>query len=343
MSLEVIKFVAGAGKTTESQKYMRNNENGIYLAFNNKVVDSLKSKGFLCKTIDSLFVSYIIPKMISLIPLISKGCKITYKSIDELSPNLLGVSRIKIDVDGSIYNNSSKTLFSLYMDNNELYKMNYTPNLIFIKFIFGKTNLILTDSIRNDLCTFLIANFSDKIIKLLESRFSFIIIDEAQDLSDFREAFSKLLANSNIKLIVLGDDNQNINGGGEWFHTLKPDKIMNHSYRCPEPNCKWIRENMGIEIYGENIEGAVIIISLENIKELDDGKRTLLYQLRSKSINNIVDDWKGNKYTIKSAKGLTIDTDIVIIGKTLNVKNMYTAVTRTTRKVYLTPKIKFKQ
>ena len=36
------------------------------------------------------------------------------------------------------------------------------------------------------------------------------------------------------------------------------------------------------------------------------------------------------------AKEMTIDADIVIIGKSLNIKNYYTAITRTTKKVYST-------
>lgn len=56
MNSKVIKFVAGAGKTTYSEEYMSKNKNGIYLAFNNSVVDELKNKGYLCKTIDALFL-----------------------------------------------------------------------------------------------------------------------------------------------------------------------------------------------------------------------------------------------------------------------------------------------
>lgn len=51
MNSQVVKFVAGAGKTTFSENYMKDNKNGLYLAFNNSVVDELKNKGYLCKTV----------------------------------------------------------------------------------------------------------------------------------------------------------------------------------------------------------------------------------------------------------------------------------------------------
>ena len=35
------------------------NQNGIYLAFNNRVVDEIRNKGFLCKTIDSLLIVFL--------------------------------------------------------------------------------------------------------------------------------------------------------------------------------------------------------------------------------------------------------------------------------------------
>lgn len=56
--------------------------------------------------------------------------------------------------------------------------------------------------------------------------------------------------------------------------------------------------------------------------------RTLLYSQKSGKNIDIINNWKGNKSTIRSAKGSTIECDIVIIGDKLNYKNLYTAITR---------------
>ena len=106
MNSKVIKFVAGAGKTTYSEEYLKNNKNGIYLAFNNSVVNELKDKGYLCKTIDSLFFNYIIPKFTSIIPLIANGATINYINSNNEKSFQRGAANIKIEKDGSIYNRS---------------------------------------------------------------------------------------------------------------------------------------------------------------------------------------------------------------------------------------------
>ena len=49
---------------------------------------------------------------------------------------------------------------------------------------------------------------------------------------------------------------------------------------------------------------------------------------------DLINNWKGIKMTIKSAKGSTIKNDIVLIGKTLNKKSFYVALTRTTKNAF---------
>ena len=100
MNSEIIKVVAGGGKTTESEKIMLSQTNGLYLAFNNEVVEEMRLKGFVCKTIDSLFSSYIIPKFTSLIPIIGNGSKVAYIDIENLPPKLKGIGNICIYEDG---------------------------------------------------------------------------------------------------------------------------------------------------------------------------------------------------------------------------------------------------
>ena len=189
---------------------------------------------------------------------------------------------------------------------------------------------------RGELSQYIIKRYPDKVIDFLDKRFSYIIIDEAQDLKFYREEFSKILYNSNLKLIILGDDNQNINGGGDWFQNLKPDLIENNTFRCSENICKWIRDNLHIEIFGVEKEGEYIRINNSNVLQYDDGNRVLLYHSNAGSNREIINNWRGTKQTIKKAKGSTIENDIVIIGGSLSVKNLYTAITRTTKNCYST-------
>lgn len=337
MNSEVIKFVAGGGKTTFSQNYLEKYKNGLYLAFNNSVVDDLKKKGYLSRTIDSLFVSYIIPKLIALIPIASINSDIRYINSSQLKPNLMGVANIKVDDNGIFYNQKKKIAnVNLYTSNTDLHEMKSLPNITFLKYIFNKNALYLTDVLRTGISSFLLEKHSDKVLELLQKRFNYIIIDEAQDLSGFREKFAKILYNSTIKLILLGDVNQNINGGGRWFESLKPTEIKNVSYRSSENVCAWIRKNLKIDIYGTDVEAFVKVINKEQILDYNDGIRYLLYNANVKSMNKIIDEWKGPAFTIKSVKGSTIDEDIVIIGNSLNDKNYYTALTRTNKGVYTT-------
>lgn len=339
MSSKVIKFVAGAGKTTLSCEYMKAHKRGLYLAFNNDVVNMVSNRGFLSRTIDSFFQSYLIPKLTSIIPLIGANKKISYVNSDNLRTYLKGISNIKIALDGSLYNQTKKTAISLSNTNKQLHSMGDFPNSTFLKYIFDRDELRLTDELRAELSDYLIENYPDLIIDLIDSRFSYIIIDEAQDLKGYRERFAKLIYYSNINLIILGDENQNINNGGDWFESLSADEIQNISHRCPEPNCKWIRDNLQIDIYGNDNCSQITLIKWEEITKLDDGNRTLLYAQNAGKNKEIISAWHGAKMTIKSAKGLTMDNDVVIIGTTLSKRNLYTAITRTRRNVYFTIKV----
>lgn len=338
MNSKVIKLVAGAGKTTYSIEYLKAHPNGLYLAFNNSVVDAVSARGFAARTIDSLFQSYIMPKLTAIIPIIAKEVQIKYLDTKKLTGYLSGVGNIHITSDGRILNRTKDTGISLETTNKQIYSMDFT-NSLFIRKIFEMDCLNLTDSLRAEFSDFLIANYGPKIVHFIEQRFSYVIIDEAQDLSGFRENFAKLLFDSPIDLIVLGDDKQNINNGGEWFENLEPNEIKNKSFRCPEENCKWIRENLDIDICSDIPGGGYFSITFSDAMSYDDGRRTLLYNAKhGKAITEIVNGWTGPKNTIKGAKGETIDSDIVIIGKELNDKSLYTAITRTRRCVFSTIK-----
>ena len=151
MNSQVIKFVAGAGKTTFSENYMEENKNGLYLAFNNSVVDELKNRGYLCKTIDSLFASFIIPKLTCTIPIIANGAKINYFADESAMGYQRGRANIKIHEDGKLYNKSSDTYINLNMSNSCIHGKRYFKNSAFIKSIFGKDSLNLNDQLRGEL------------------------------------------------------------------------------------------------------------------------------------------------------------------------------------------------
>lgn len=338
MNSNVIKFVAGGGKTTYSVNYLNSNPRGLYLAFTNSVIDEIGNKGYMAKTIDSLFSSFIIPKLCALVPIINSSSIITFVDSSNLHKDLLNVSNIRIKPDGKIFNKNSFTGVDVNLENDNLLSCSYFPNKRAISYIFSQNELRLTHLLREDLSNYLIKSFPKQIISLLENRFSYIIIDEAQDLHGYREEFAKLIYDSNIQLIILGDDNQNINNGGEWFESLVAGEDSNNkSYRCPEDNCRWIRENLNIQIYGTSNKGGIIKKKYEDILELDDSYKVLLYAAKQgKKNTEIINNWKGIKYTIKSAKGMTIDRDIVVIGKQMNPKLIYTSFTRTTKNVYTT-------
>ncbi len=340
MNSQVIKFVAGGGKTTYSKKYLKENQNGLYLAFTNSVIDDINKKGYLSKTFDSFFTSFIIPKFCCIIPIISSCSKVTFVDNNKLPTYLKNVSNLKIDENGKIYNGKNIVRMDLKDDNILLHTKNWFPNSTALKFVFDKNKLRLTHILRDGLCEYIIKNFPTQLIELLKDRFDYIIIDEAQDLNGYRKSFAELLYNSDLKLILLGDDNQNINNGSKWFEGLKPNKVENTSYRCPETNCEWIRNNLKIDIYGNSNKSSFNIINYNEVEFYNDGKKFLLYFSNTNKNKKIIENWRGPKDTIKSAKGSTIDEDIVIIGNKINNKNLYTAITRTTKSVFSTVKIK---
>lgn len=334
-SKRVIKCAAGSGKTTDSIKFMKSNKNGLYLAFNNKVVNEISNAGYLGLTIDSLFFSYILPKMLTFIPLAAncKGVVLNQEATRE-SIQKKNARNIKFNPDGTIKNQTSVVNATLNDTVASIAARNF-PNRGALKYIFNN-ELHVTYDQAGALGGFLINKYPEQILWILRSRFDYIIIDEAQDLqSGFREDFAKLLYDNDFPVRLLGDSNQNINSGGKWFTQLKPDEEKNQSYRCPEGICKWIRQVVGVDIYGKDSDGIVCKVTVDAIKDLDNGKRTLLYYTKRNN-NEYIDNWSGEIYTIKKAKGLTIDQDIVILANDLKTNNLYTAMTRTTSNVYMT-------
>lgn len=331
MNSRVINFVAGGGKTTYSRDYMLNHNGGIYIAFTNSVVNDMRDAGLLSLTISSLFSSFILPKMLSHIPLIASGSKIIYSD-----DKILGCITIK--EDGRLFNGSAENMaVSLNTQNEDLHKMNTPGNSLFhLKKIFGPNSTSLNHQQRDSLSWFLLEKYPEKILSIISSRFDYVIIDEAQDIKKgFMQKFAELLYDSDIELILIGDPYQNVNGGSDWFEKLKlADEVKTQSHRCPDGICSWIRENLHIEIYGNGSSGSCEEIKHEDVFTHDDGTKPLLYCQNNNFSKRYIEKWRGPKSTIKSIKGSTINSDVVIIGKTMSAKNLYTAITRTTKNAY---------
>ncbi|MDO4729361.1 MAG: UvrD-helicase domain-containing protein [Bacteroidota bacterium] len=337
MNSKVIKYVAGGGKTTYSRELLKNNPRGLYLTYNNSVKDDLLGEGYLAMTLDSFLTGFIIPKAISKIPLIPDGVSIV---LNENKGFKSGSKNVSIREDGSLYNRSRHINdVSLNTQYEDFVRMSHFTNKDFLRIIFQPDKLNIGHGQRDGLANFIIANHKEYIIDVVKKRFAYIIIDEAQDIKIEKEPLVEMFRGSNVPTIILGDENQNINGGSEWFSKLQATYNKNESYRCGEGVCEWIRDNLEIEIIGHSGESSYNEIKYNEALELDDGKRVLLYKAASgKQVKNILSAWRGPRSTIQTAKGRTIEEDVVIIGDSLNRRFLYTAVTRTRKAVYSTVK-----
>lgn len=335
MNSEVIKYVAGGGKTTYSRQLLRENPRGLYLTYNNAVKDEISSEGFLALTIDAFLTGFIIPKAVSKIPLIPEGVKIV---LSKEGGYRAGCRNITIRNDGSVWN-GSKIIKSvnLYTEYDSFLAKGNFPNKKFLNMIFTPDSLSISHQQRDQLASFAIINFKQYILDIIRQRFSYIIIDEAQDIKLPKEPLVEALWASDIPTIILGDENQNINNGSEWFSGLEATKSELKSYRCGEGLCRWIRGNLKIDINGVEKETSYTTISFNQLDDLNDGERVLLYKAKKGSaIKDALSRWRGPSRTIQNAKGATIDQDVVIIGKTMNKRFLYTAITRTRGNVYST-------
>lgn len=340
MSFYKVSFAAGGGKTTEAEKYLREHTGGLYLAFNKKVVSDLELKGFLSKTFDSLFQNYIIPKCISFLPCISKTSSIQYidDNVKQKQNIFKGVCSLSIDDDGNILYRKNKTGAKL-SDSNFSIKVRFNNNQKYFSLIhaaFGYKKTMITDELRKGIMIFLLKKHKQKVVELIKRRFNFVIIDEAQDIKNHIELFTKALINSDYNVILFGDSNQNINQGSTYFEELKSNEVKNESFRCSESVCSVIRKKIGIEIYGTSDHGVFRKINLEDVLSYNDGNRVLLYKAHAPYNLHIIKEWVGESYTIQEAKGMTICKEIVIIAKKLNKKFLYTAITRGKSNVFST-------
>ena len=335
MNSEVIKYVAGGGKTTYSRGLLKDNSRGLYLTYNNSVKDELLCEGYLAMTLDSFLTGFIIPKVIPKIPLIPDGVNI---KLNEVAGYGSGSRNISINHDGTLHNQSLRIdNVSLYTQYNTFSSMPNFTNKQFLEIIFQKDTLNLSHEQRDGLANFIIANHKDYVVDIIRRRFAYIIIDEAQDIKTPKEPLVEMLRSSNIPTIILGDENQNINGGSEWFSGLQATKSETLSYRCGDGLCGWIRDNLEVDITGSDRESSYNKIKYTQVLDFDDGTRFLLYKsANGQKIKGILSTWNGPKSTIQGAKGSTIEEDVIIIGDSMSRRFLYTAATRTRKSVYST-------
>lgn len=335
MDSEVIKYVAGGGKTTYSRGLLKDNVRGLYLTYNNAVKDEILGEGYLAMTLDSFLVGFIIPKAISKIPLIPDGAKV---SLNESTDYRSGSKNISIDKNGLLYNQTKIIKdVNLYTRFEDFIGMSNFTNKFFLDMIFKQNELNTSYQQRDQLANFIIHNHKDYLLDMIKCRFEYIIIDEAQDIKSLKEPLVEMLRTSDIPTIILGDEHQNINGGSEWFSKLESTKSETNTHRCGDGICKWIRDSLNIDINGSSEESSYNVIKYDQLASIDDGKKVLLYKGASgDKMKNAISAWSGPRRTIQNAKGSTIDQDIVIIGNTMNKRLLYTAITRTTQSVYST-------
>ncbi|MDO4871699.1 MAG: UvrD-helicase domain-containing protein [Candidatus Saccharibacteria bacterium] len=335
MNSQVIKYVAGGGKTTYSRGLLKDNSRGLYLTYNNSVKDELLCEGHLAMTLDSFLTGFIIPKAIPKIPLIPDGVKI---KLNETTGYESGSRNISINPDGTLCNQSKRIDgISLCTQYDTFSSMPNFTNIKFLKIIFQKDILCLSHEQRDELANFIITNYKEYIIDIIRRRFAYIIIDEAQDIKVPKESLVEMLRNSGVPTIILGDENQNINNGSEWFSNLQATNSKTLSRRCGDGVCGWIRDNLGISITGHDRESSYNKIKYTQVLDFDDGKRFLLYKsANGKNIKSILSVWNGPKSTIQGTKGSTIEEDVIIIGDSMSRRFLYTAVTRTRKSVYST-------
>ena len=335
MNSEAIKYVAGGGKTTYSRGLLKDNSRGLYLTYNNSVKDELLCEGYLAMTLDSFLTGFIIPKAIPKIPLIPDGVRITLNDITGYGS---GSKNISINHDGALYNQSKRIdNISLYTQYSTFSSMPNFASKSFLEIIFQKDTLCLSHKQRDELTNFIITKHKDYMVDIIRRRFAYIIIDEAQDVKTPKEPLVEMLRSSNIPTIILGDENQNINGGSEWFSGLQATKSETLSYRCGDGLCGWIRDNLEVDITGNDRESSYNKIKYTQVLDFDDGNRFLLYKsANGQKIKGILSTWNGPKSTIQGAKGSTIEEDVIIIGDSMSRRFLYTAATRTRKSVYST-------
>ena len=258
----VVKAVAGSGKTTtivEAAKYIPSGAPAVFLAFNKKIADELRMRlpaGIDAMTLNSLGYRAVKSKF----PRAQVDADKVRKIIKKLRP-IESISEGReyepkwyvSDIGGLVAKAKAHGLVPYESLNGELATMERWAELADFygviselpeDVLFEAAQKVLEANVRDtDTIDFDDQLYFTVIMNIAVSKYTWIIVDEAQDLSYINREMLKKFRAANGKVIAVGDDAQAIYGfRGADSSSL--DKIVEEfgaevlplsiSYRCPK-------------------------------------------------------------------------------------------------------------
>ncbi len=226
--------------------------------------------------------------------------------------------------------------------------------LFFFRETVGKSKLAydITDKKLNVTDPFAICLILAKMGCNLTPKYSFLFIDEAQDLSPVEYDVLKMV-NDNAKFNVFGDLEQNITpwrAVGNWDILGFKTYTLNRNYRNTNQIVNYVSENLGVDMKPIGFDGDdVVRITLGNIGRFLGNKKGLraiicsenrLEDFAKKSYNLLrvtgrISKSKVNVMTVYESKGLEF-TAVVVADKDLTENEKYIAYTRALRDLAVT-------
>lgn len=217
-----IQACAGSGKTSTLREIALANPNAkfLYLAFNKAIVTESSSKfpkNVIVKTIHSLAYSYMKDKFGNF----NVANKLTVFYLNNI-----------MEFEGGYKDTSlAIKLFDDFLKSNKTFN-DYFPNKELIKFLFEATlerKLPITHN-------FYLKIYEMANDKKLDSKYDFILLDEAQDTN---EVMLSVFLKNNCKKILVGDTFQNIygfNNSINAFEIIRADynTTLSKSFRCKQ-------------------------------------------------------------------------------------------------------------
>lgn len=290
----VISAMAGSGKTTtiiNVLDYIKPERKVLFLAFNNSIVEELKKRiireNINIKTLHSLGFSII---------------KYNFKDKDiKIDENKYKTKLNSILEEYGMESLPNKSYIKNILKLCDLGRFYLSESIKDLEFIASKYTIILSydiDNIFNEINITLdllkwskdslnetgTIDYTDmlylpNILNLKTFKYDFIIIDEAQDLSDSQMSLFMKCFKQGTRFIAVGDEKQNINGFAgssiESFNSLKKLKNtielpLSICYRCPKNIVKLAQTIVPNIEYNETaIDGYINYNS--SIEDLVDG------------------------------------------------------------------------
>ncbi len=281
----VISAVAGSGKTTtliECLNRLPLSNTSIFVAFNNGIVDELRSRvkrdGVNITTMHSFCW---------------KALMTHYKYKCDLKPNKSMPFIKRVCMADGIKEKKLNYYFFTYSKILDLMRQNYieeTDEVIELaekhSFLIDEEDCKRLDKIlrgmNNDTRNF---DFTDMIYRVIKddvsvSKFDSVFVDESQDLSKIQQMIIKRIKTRRGRMIAVGDPNQAIYGFAgadvdsymnlKHLHSKTIELPLSVNYRCGKRivfEAQLINDQ--IEAYSENDDGEVRTGFIEDIKEGD--------------------------------------------------------------------------